>query len=217
MFPKVSDILFIQIASNDEQEANRVFKSRVAEMDEEKLYIEYPMDEKTGKLKRLSFGDELAVTFFTDQGIKNYFATYVNGFRDENVRMVAIKRPAQESISSIQRRSFLRVAADLEIAIKLNSNIRFLAITEDVSGGGLSFRCDGKWTMKQGSKLNCWLLLPYRNGAVEHAPLTAEIVRVVPLETGKQRVMVKFMQISDSDQQRIIRYCFEKQFEVRKQ
>ncbi|OPA81418.1 glycosyl transferase [Paenibacillus selenitireducens] len=216
MLPKVSDLVYLQVASSDEYEANREYKSRIAEMDDNNLYIEIPLDEKTGRYKPLHFGDELSVYFVAEGGIKNYFNSYVCGFRDEVVRMVAIKMPAEESITKIQRRNYLRVAAELEMAVKLMDQVRFIALTEDVSGGGLSFRCDGKWHLKPGQEISCWLLLHYRNGSVEHSHFHAEAVRVKALENGKQQVMMKFSKISDTEQQKIIRYCFERQFEIRK-
>ncbi|WP_018755289.1 flagellar brake protein [Paenibacillus terrigena] len=216
MLPRVSDLVYIQVASTDEQEANHEYKSRIVEMDETNLFIEIPLDERTGRYKPLHLGDELSVYFLTEGGVKNYFNTYVCGTRQDVVRMVAIKKPELESISKIQRRNFLRVTAELELAVKLMDQVQFIAITEDVSGGGISFRCDAKWNVKPGQQISCWLLIPYRNGAVEHAQFTAEAVRVKPLTHDKQLVMMKFSEVSETEQQKIIRFCFEKQFDYRK-
>ena len=216
MLPRVSDLVYIQVASADEQEANHEYKSRIVEMDETNLFIEIPLDERTGRYKPLHLGDELSVYFLTEGGVKNYFNTYVCGTRQDVVRMVAIKMPELESISKIQRRNFLRVTAELELAVKLMDQVQFIAITEDVSGGGISFRCDAKWSVKPGQQISCWLLIPYRNGMVEHAQFTAETVRVKPLTHDKQLVMMKFSDVSETEQQKIIRFCFEKQFDYRK-
>lgn len=216
MLPKVSDLVYIQVASADEEEGHKEYKSRIAELDDERLFIEIPLDEKTGRFKKLHLGDELSVYFLTEGGVKNYFNSYVYGFKEEVVKMVIITKPAPESITKIQRRNFFRVSAELEIAVKLMDQIRFVALTEDVSGGGISFRCEGKWKLGAHQEISCWLLVPYKNGTVEHVQFNAEIVRAVKLETGKQQVMAKFKSISESEQQKIIRFCFERQFDLRK-
>lgn len=213
--PKVNQTLFLQVASSDEEETKIEYKSRIADIAEDRMLIEIPLNEKTGKYKKLYLGDELSAYFLSDGGVKNYFSTHVLGFKEEVIRLIAIENPEPESITKVQRRTFLRVAAELELAIKF-SNVRFLAMTDDVGGGGISFITDGKWQLKSGDILDCWLLLPYKNGTVDHANFRPEIVRVKQLESGRNQVMAKFSEISDGERQKIIRYCFERQLEFRK-
>ncbi len=118
-------------------------------------------------------------------------------------------------MTKVQRRNFLRVAAELEIAISMSSHARFIGMTDDVGGGGISFLVDARWPVKQGTILDCWLLVPFRNGSIDHAQFKAEVIRVKPLET-KNQIMVKFSGISDGERQKIIRYCFERQLDIRK-
>ncbi|REE94252.1 c-di-GMP-binding flagellar brake protein YcgR [Paenibacillus taihuensis] len=216
MLPKINQFLFLHVASSDEEEAAVEYKSRIADIDGEELHIEVPILEKTGRLKRLFLGDEISAYFVTEEGVKNYFNSHVLGFKEDGVRLVRIRKPEPDSITKVQRRNFLRVAADLEIAIKMANQIRILGMTDDVGGGGISFLIDGKWPIKQGTELDCWLLVPYRNGSIDHSQFKAEVVRVKPLESGRNQVMAKFSQINDSERQRIIRYCFERQLDFRK-
>lgn len=216
MLPKVNQVLYLQVASSDEEESKIDYKSRIADVSDDRLLIEVPLNEKTGRIKKLYLGDELSAYYVSDGGVKNYFISHVFGFKEEVIRLVAIHKPEPDSITKVQRRSFLRVAAELEIAIKLSDHIRFVALTDDVGGGGISFICDGKWPLKSGDILESWLLLPYKNGSMEHANFKAEIVRVKPMETGRNQVMVKFSEIPDGERQKIIRFCFERQLEFRK-
>ncbi|MBP3964445.1 flagellar brake protein [Paenibacillus lignilyticus] len=216
MLPKVNQFLFLHVASSDEEEAAIEYKSRIADSDNDELLIDIPLVEGTGKYKRLFLGDELSAHFISEDGVKNYFNTHVLGFKEDGVKLIRIRKPEPESITKVQRRNFLRVAAELEIAIQLSANIRFIGMTDDVGGGGISFLVDGKWPMKQGTNLECWLLLAYRNGSVDHSHFKAEIVRVKSLESGRNQVMAKFSSILDSERQRIIRYCFERQLDFRK-
>lgn len=215
MYPKINDYLFIQIASSDAEEANIEYKSRIAETENDAFLIEIPIQENNGKLKKLFAGDELSVYYISEGGIKNYFYTHVIGFKQDVIRMVRVNKPAEESIFKIQRRSFLRVSAELELAVQLANGTRFLVHTDDVGGGGASFLADANVKLVVGSELSCWLLLSYRNGNIDHVYFKGEVVRVKPLENRRSLVMLKFNSISDSERQKIIRFCFERQFDFR--
>ncbi|MDO3679201.1 flagellar brake protein [Paenibacillus ehimensis] len=216
MLPKVNQTLFIQINSIDDEEAKQEYKSRIADVSDAYISMEVPIHDKSGKLKRLYPGDELSVYFITEGGVKNYFNSSVLGFSDDVIRLVLIKKPDPESITKVQRRSFLRVPAILEIAVKFSEQLQFVSLTDDVGGGGISFLCEGYVPVESGHTVECWLLVPFKNGQIEHVPFKSEIVRVKELETGKKQVMMRFSEITDRDRQKIIRYCFERQLDFRK-
>lgn len=215
MYPKINENLYIQVASSDANEAEVEYRSRIAETEEEAFLIEIPMQEKNGRLKRLFIGDELSVYFLTEGGIKNYFNTHVLGFKEDVIRMVRVQKPAEDSIFKIQRRSFLRVNAELELAVKDSSGKRYLVRTDDIGGGGASFLVDSQIQLEVENRLSCWLLVPYRNGSTEHVYFEGEVVRIKSLENGRHLAMLKFVAISDTERQKIIRYCFERQFDFR--
>ncbi|WP_379129136.1 flagellar brake protein [Paenibacillus sp. sgz500958] len=215
MYPKINDYLYIQIASSDASEAEIEYRSRIAELEDDSFLIEIPMQESNGRLKKLFVGDELSVYFMSEGGIKNYFYTHVLGFKEDVIKMVRVRKPAVDSIFKIQRRSFLRVSAELELAVKLGNESRILVRTDDVGGGGVAFIADPGVRLVTNDKLSCWLLIPYRNGSMEHVNFEGEVVRVKTLENKKNLIMLKFASISDSERQKIIRYCFERQFDFR--
>ncbi|WP_207952752.1 flagellar brake protein [Paenibacillus agricola] len=216
MLPKVNQILHIQVNSIDEEEARQEYKSRIADMNDNMIFMEIPINEKTGRLKKLYIGDEISAFFITDGGVKNYFTTSIQGFTDDVIRLVLIRKPNLESITKVQRRSFLRVPAELEMAVKYSEQLKFIAITDDVGGGGISFLCDGYIPLSSQQIVSCWLLANYKNGQIEHIPFQGEMVRIKMLETGRQQVMMRFAEISDRDRQKIIKYCFERQLDFRK-
>ncbi|MDF2924364.1 MAG: glycosyl transferase [Paenibacillaceae bacterium] len=216
MLPKINQILNIQINSIDEEEARQEYKARISDVTDDYIQMEVPMNEKNGRLKRLYAGDELSIFFLTEGGVKNYFTSTVLGFQEEVIRTVLIRKPKPESITKIQRRSFLRVPAELEIAAALSDQIRFLGMTDDVSGGGLSMLYEGEAVLSNESALSCWLLLSYKTGKVDHVPFKGEVVRVKTLDNGKRQIMMRFLEITDKDRQKVVRYCFERQLDIRK-
>lgn len=216
MHVKINETLYFQVASLDEEEAKKEYKSRIAEVNNELIYMEVPLHEKTGKLKRLEIGDQLSMHYLTEGGVKNFFESEVIGFSQDVIRLVAIRKPEPDAITRVQRRTFLRVSAQLEIAVRIGDHMQFLALTEDVGGGGVSFLCDEHIPLKVSDTLGCWLLIPYRNNTIEHAQFKSEIVRVKSAQAGKQLIMMRFAKIAPSEQQKIIRYAFERQLEFRK-
>lgn len=215
MLPKVNQMLYYQIASSDQEEAAIEYRSRIADEDEDALLIECPLNEKTGRLKRMYLGDELSMYFLSQEGVKHYFDSHVIGFRKDGVQLVKIIKPDPGKMTKVQRRNFFRVPAELELAVKLSGHMRFVCLTDDIGGGGISFICDNKWPIQLEQLLECWLLITYKNGTIEHVPFSAEIVRVKVLESGRKQAMMKFIAINDTERQKIIRFCFEKQLEYR--
>ncbi|MFC5467799.1 flagellar brake protein [Cohnella suwonensis] len=213
MLPKINQTMYIQAAANGEP---ITLRSRVADMDNGNIFIEVPLNEKTRGLYRAQQGEPFQLYFFTQDGVKHLFASEVTGFRREKVQLVSIRKPELDEITKDQRRSFLRVEANLEIAISIGDKLRFVAVTEDVGGGGVSFQCERKWPIVQNAVLGCWLLLNYKGGAIAHAKFEGEVVRVLPAEPDRHLVMMRFKDIADADQQKIIRYCFERQLDKRK-
>lgn len=216
LFPNINDVLYIQIASADEIQGVYEYKSRITELEDDNFLIEIPISQTNGHLKKLFLGEELSVFFMSEGGIKNYFNTHVTGFKEDVLRMVRIHKPAIEGITKIQRRSFLRVQANLEIAVKCNpGETSFLALTDDVGGGGVSFHTNSKAAIEEGQLLSCWILVPYKNGTQEHVPFESEVVRVKEEENGRKLVMLKYERIADLERQKLIKYCFERQLEFR--
>ncbi|MNO86528.1 Flagellar brake protein YcgR [compost metagenome] len=215
MYPKVSEVIYIHIDSADEQEVGVIYKSRISDIEEESLLIEIPMQEDSGKLKRLFIGDELSAHYITGDGVKHYFNTYVLGFKEDVIRMVRINKPKPEDISKIQRRTYFRVNANLELSVKKEDQVQFITHTEDVSGGGISFFSESKYHIKEGDQLSCWLLIHYKNGSIEHVPFQAEVVRIGNGDQNRNIVMLRFTEIFNSERQKLIRYCFERQMDFR--
>jgi len=215
LYPKINEVLYIQLDTGDQKEADILYKSRISDMDDESIYMEVPLQEGTGRLKKLYIGDEISAYFLTEGGVKNYFNSYVLSHHEDVIKLVRIKKPESDQITKVQRRGFLRVQAELEVAVKAKDGTRFLTKTEDVGGGGISLYLEPGQTLKEGDLLDCWMLVPFKNGSVEHIPFEGEVVRLKELPMGRSIVMMKFNQISDMERQKLIRYCFERQFDFR--
>lgn len=216
MLPKINQICYIELASNENRASGEILRSRVADVDDEHLYIEIPLDENSRRLYKSQIGERFVIFYMTQDGMKNFFETTVTGFRKEVVGLVALRKPDPEQIAKEQRRNYLRVEANLELAVNVPGKMKFLTLTEDIGGGGISFLCDKKRSIDVGEKLDCWLLINYRNGSLAHAHFEAEVVRMVSISDKKNLLMLRINQIAEVEQQKIIRYCFERQLDMRR-
>ncbi|UHA72942.1 flagellar brake protein [Paenibacillus sp. 481] len=215
MLPNVSDTIMIQ--STRSQNGNPEYKARVADIDETSLWIEIPINETTGKYGFFISGEELDVYYTQIEGVKWHFSTAVIGAKqDQGVRLMGLRKPEPHWMTKMQRRSYLRVQAKLEMALRTEDGVKFLAFTEDVSGGGVSFMMDIKQELTELQKIQCWLVAPFKSGAIEHIFFVGEIIRLQSVNEEQQLVMMKFDRIADVEQQRLIRYCFERQLDLRK-
>jgi c-di-GMP-binding flagellar brake protein YcgR len=221
VLPKINQTLYIliipEVVKAEEEAPPLTLRSRVADMDDKNIYIEIPIDEKSRRLYRAKEGEKFQTFFFTQDGVKHLFTSSVTGFRKDSISLVALRKPELEEITKDQRRSFLRVEANLELAVRLGEKLQIVAITEDVGGGGISFTCEQKWPIVPNAILSCWLLLSYKGGSVAHSRFDGEVVRVLPTGQDRHLIMMRFQDIADSDQQKIIRYCFERQLDKRKE
>jgi c-di-GMP-binding flagellar brake protein YcgR len=216
VLPKINQTTYMQLMPVSDPDTAITLRSRVADVDKEFIWLEIPFDEKSRKLHRTHVGDQFRIFYFTQEGVKYQFAATVTALKKDPVRLFSVGIPNVDEMDREQRRNFLRVEAMQEIAVRIGNRVRFTALTDDVGGGGLSFRCDRSWPMVTGMTVSCWLLLNYRNGSLGHAKFDAEVVRVVPVEPNHNIVMMRFRDIHDSEQQRIIRFCFERQLEKHK-
>ncbi|MGZ9586884.1 flagellar brake protein [Paenibacillus marinisediminis] len=213
MLPNINDVLYILPASAADKPE---YKARVSELDETRIWIEVPLQEQTRKFGLFHTGEILEITYIQPDGMKCHFLTSVVGSRQDGIRMLALSKPDPEHITKMQRRSFLRVDSSLELAIRTPEDIRFVVHTEDISGGGASFIAETAWGLQEQQHLSCWIVLPFRNDELEYVQFNAEIVRIQAKTDKHSVVMLKFSEISEGDQQKVIRYCFERQLEARK-
>ncbi|MBD3918773.1 PilZ domain-containing protein [Paenibacillus sp. PR3] len=217
MLPKINQVIQFQFVAALQQgeELEFEYKTRIADERDDDFCVEMFIHERTGRFKRPLIGDALTAVYVNEEGVQHFFETQVTGFINDTVQLIRIQKPDLASITKTQRRNYLRVAATLEVAALTPDGDRFNALTDDVGGGGVSFICEGSTKLEEANLLDCWLLLSYKNGTIEHASFQASIVRLNTLSTGRLHVMAKFENITNSDRQKIIRYCFERQLDFR--
>lgn len=213
MLPSVNDMLYILPSSSEDR---MEYKARVSELDDECIWIEIPLQENTGKYGLFSTGEMLEVAFHTQDGMKCLFLSKVIGRREDGIRMLSILKPHPDHVTKMQRRSFLRVDAVLELAVRTENGTRFVVHTEDISGGGASIIVEHKWGLQAEQQIECWLVIPQKNDELDYVSFRGEVVRIQRRNDRYDVVMLKFTDIHEQAQQKIVRFCFDRQLQLHK-
>ncbi|MFS1512322.1 flagellar brake protein [Chengkuizengella sp. SCS-71B] len=213
---KIGQKLFLEIGEPTEEQDKKeapFYKTRISDIQNDYISIETPIDEN-GEDIYLYDGDEIFVRFNSEDDVKYAFSSFVIGTKKEIIEQIMLKKPSPNEIIHIDDRNYLRVPAELEIAVQLSNHVRFLAKTIDISGGGLAFICEEKIQIQ--NSINCWLLIKHKNELIQHIPFEGVIIRTMKIDSEKTKVMVYYQNIDEEDRRAIIRYCFDRQFELRK-
>lgn len=217
VLPQVGQVIWLRPNVSDGKLNSRTYKSRIADVDGSTVAMEVPLDERTGSLGYFSKGSNWLVWYFGSDGSRFEFATEVLGKRNDNIPLILIRLPEKKHITRTQRRNFVRVDVNVDIAIQLEDGIRnyhFLTHTRDLSGGGLAITCSREYRLTVGDRLKLWMALPMRSGTLEHVAVLGECTRVEQEDpTSRQFASIKFVEISESERAKIIRFCFERQLE----
>lgn len=196
------------------------YKTRVADIDSNYIYIEVPITDEGRPLYAIK-DTEFVVTYLDSNHNNYHFTTKIAGHRTENVPLLMFAIPNPDDIQKIQKRGFFRVKANLDLAVKLNDknrNYHIVTKTVDIGGGGISFLAPLDKTFVKEDRLKMWCVLSSKNIPLKRLTFETEVVRVHPVEENSkhQMISVKFVDLRESESEAIIKYCFDRQIELYK-
>jgi c-di-GMP-binding flagellar brake protein YcgR len=194
------------------------YKSMVVEVDENNIFIDYPVNTETGKIAFLLDGTQMKVTYFDAEHAVYIFDTEVLGRVKAKIAMVQLSFPPIETFVKIQRRQFVRVETPIDTAVHSTESLfpPFRAVTEDISAGGAALRVPKQFKVPEHSFINIWFALPFKSGEIQYLRLTSKVIRIIEHTDRFNKMSVQFVDMSESDRQFLIRYIFEKQVEMKK-
>lgn len=216
MILKIGETLILEC--EDEDGEMKSYRCRLAEIREKELLIDYPIDEKTGKTPVLINGLLMFANYVRDGHVFRFRSIFVRRVPG-NVPLMLLKYEGEESLEQIQRRNYVRVDANLDIAVhSLSNSFRpFTTVTSDIGGGGALIILPEKSGINEKDRIETWLSLVSPSGEHHLLRLKGEVVRVFQDRlTSGMRASIQFYPENEKQRQPIIRFCFEKQLESRK-
>jgi c-di-GMP-binding flagellar brake protein YcgR len=196
------------------------YKSKVLEIGDHYIHISYPIYEKTGKTVFLLNGMQFKASFVGQDDCLYLFETEVTGKVRQPVPMVVLAYPGADKLVRIQRRRYVRVKVNTDVAIHpLHQEFTpFATMTSDISAGGAAVVLPPRYERQllPGMVVEAWLVLTMRSGEYHYLKIKAKIVRIFQGENGINKASLQFLDVAPQDRVRLIRYSFERQLEARK-
>lgn len=221
VFLTVGQIVRLQQMYEEDGREGKVYKTRVADIDQEHVYLEIPIAEDGGK-PLYSFHESEFVVMYMDANSNNYyFRSKIVGRKEGNIPLILIPIPPADEIIKTQKRVFFRVKANIDLAVRLQTkdrNFHIVTKSVDLGGGGISFLSPLEYEFRNKDQLKMWAVIVYKNNSIKRFIFDTEVVRVHPPEENSrhQIISVKFVNLRESDSALIIRYCFDRQIELHK-
>ena len=193
---------------------NEKFRCKVVELQNNVVFIDYPINTATNKTAFLLDGAQFRVTFTTEKKESYSFYTEVLGRRAGNIQMIMLSCPPLEEFIKIQRREYVRVETPVDVAVEFEGR-RYQFVAEDLSAGGTAVFLKAPVGFKEGDVLKMIVVLPFVNGDMRYVETDATVVRIFEKDDVKI-ASFNFTNTDDVDQQLIVRFCFERQVLIRK-
>jgi len=212
----IGDTLILELinAENTDQ-----YKSRVLGMEDNEIYIEYPIHLDSNKLIFLMNGTQLKVNFVTVDGIAYLFHSEILGRKKENnVPMLVLSYPSEDQLIKIQRRRFVRIETGVDVAIHPINNefSSFTTVSIDFSAGGAAVLFPKSTNIEESAVVKAYFVLPLQNGEYNYLVLDAEVKRVLDYNENYFKVTLEFIEVTPIDRQTMLRFSFDQQLSLRK-
>ncbi|VXB39063.1 conserved hypothetical protein [Bacillus sp. 349Y] len=189
------------------------YKCRVCELEDDKVLIDYPIHQKTGKSIFLINGTRLKVSFVLKDQTVLECKTDVVGRRMAEIPLIELERPSEEEFQRIQRRHFVRIEAPVDISLKSGEN-QIVTVTEDISAGGCALILKEDAGMREEEEVELFLVLPLQR-ANQYLELKGRVSRIWEKDRRKL-ASIEFIAPDEAHKRLIMRFCFEKQLDHRK-
>jgi c-di-GMP-binding flagellar brake protein YcgR len=190
------------------------FRCRVVEQHENVIYIDYPINVHTKKTSFLMDGSQFRATFMNEAKLSYAFNTEVLGRKGGTVPMIILACPPEEEFIKIQRREYVRVETKADVAVEFDGQFHQF-VTEDISAGGLALLINKPINFKDNDLVKLTIVLPFTNGDLKYIETEAVVIRIFEKE-GFTTASIQFTDTDDIDKQHIVRFCFERQLQLRK-
>ncbi|RKL67612.1 pilus assembly protein PilZ [Salipaludibacillus neizhouensis] len=207
----------INLELNDPESGKKVFKSRILDAETDKIYIDFPVEKNFHKASFFFEGTQFRVWIQGNDQAIYMFDTEVLGKSNGKVPMLMLSDPGKDYYIRIQRRQHFRVDASIDVAVhSMRGEFQaFTTVSVDLSGGGMALILPKEPTLQPDQKINTWLSLHHQSGTIEYVPVVASFIRAIEF-SGRLKGMFQFSEIEDTERQKIVQFCYEKQLEMKK-
>lgn len=212
----VGDVLLLE--DIDAKEVKR-YKSKIVEVKNEEIYIDYPFDESTGKTSFLLNNQRLKAYIVTKENNVFTFYTSILGRKKIEIPVIVISFPGVDALQQTQRRRFVRVPSQIDVAVHplFDEFTPFTSTSLDISAGGIALLAPKDKQMILGKTILLWLVLPFEGETNRYITTKAHIIRVnEEVVEDKHKISLEFDGLSPIQRQSLIQFSFDQQLKHRR-
>jgi len=188
-----------------------IYQTLVLKVGENNLMLQHPSNQTDLLVPALS--QEVAVYFFDDNNHRYVFNANL-AFIDNRF---VIPKPDPKKVKRVQRRQFFRVPAALELWLKKGWDEEHVEamkfVTDDISGGGVSFQCYNMEPFEKAEIIRGEIELEGSKKTVRF-PFEAEVVNIINMGDKITRYALEFKLIKEMHRKEIMSYCIKRQVEI---
>jgi c-di-GMP-binding flagellar brake protein YcgR len=158
---------------------------------------------------------DVFVFFRGESGDRFQFKTKVISQVEKSPPTLQLAMPSDRDVLHVQQREYFRVPSVVKFEIERPSQDERIALeTKDISGGGLSFLSKTPPFEENQSGLRGILYIV--NGEdLTPIPFSARVVYVRPLDNNRFHTALEFIEIRESQRDKIIKFCMKEQLKHR--
>lgn len=203
---KVGTSLTISIGQGEDM---NIYRCKLIDLKDDNWIIDYPLSSNPENVIALYRNTKISVDFI-DKGNVFTFESVVKDIQHKPIHSFVIPAPKEEQLNKIQRREFVRIDTDTDVAVysEDHSFSPFVTVTQDISGGGAAIIVPKNINLDDNSPLKLYLVLRSPYSQYEYIEMPAEVVRTMTRNEVKT-ASLRFLIDDRNKQQKIIKYCFE--------
>src|SRR5690625_334232 len=107
---------------DEEQEYKDIYKTKITEVNNESIFIQLPVNQRTSKTDYFHKGSKIIAKVVTERGSVYQFLTEITNHTVNKIPMIELIRPLENEFKKIQRRAYVRVEMMTEVFIKLGED-----------------------------------------------------------------------------------------------
>ncbi|WP_062198297.1 flagellar brake protein [Massilibacterium senegalense] len=205
----------------DDNDEIITYRSRIVELNDTSIYIDYPINQQTGKVTFLLENTPFTAWYVgvIDQAVYRFFTTVSKRVYKE-IPMIELTRPEVKDIERIQRRQFVRVETAVNTACHpIHQPFEpFVTVSEDISGGGMSILVPDTCKWEPDWEVNLYFSIYQKGDQPVYYQQLAKVIRLTEVKEleNRKRVSLEFVDIDEKVRQELIRFCFQHQLKMKK-
>src|SRR5699024_7499482 len=203
----------ITLAHNLNEEGPKTYRSKVIDLNEAEMTIDYPMNKEEYIGLPIQVNHTVEIEYIA-QGSVLKFPANVKRIVESPLMAFVIDKQTSDIITKIKRREYVRINIDSDVAIHSISKTfaPFTTVTRDISGGGMAIVTPSHLSLTNHEIVNLYFVLKSEYSKIQYIKTEAEIIRTTFLNE-VQHTSLRFDFDDERKRQTVIKYCFEIQRE----